>query len=56
MTEHSSQQASDHPVDGSPIERARYLTMLGRWARGDDVGAVLDTNGSDDLPDRGPKN
>lgn len=34
-TDRRSQRASDHPINGSAAERARYLTMLGQWARGE---------------------
>lgn len=34
-TDRCSQRASDDAIDGSPAERARYLTMLGQWARGE---------------------
>lgn len=54
-TDRSSQRASDNPVDGSPVERARYLTMLGHWARGDVVSGDLGTVSAGDHTDRNAK-
>ncbi len=34
-TDRRSQRVSDHPIDGTRADRARYLTMLGQWARGE---------------------
>ena len=46
QTDRRSQQASDNPINGSAAVRARYLTMLGRWARGELT--LLNFDGEDD--------
>jgi len=45
-TDRRSQQASDNLINGSAADRARYLTMLGRWARGELT--LLNFDGEDD--------
>lgn len=54
-TDRRSQRASDHPINGSQAECARYLTMLGHWARGDVVGADFGTVSGDGHTDRNAK-
>jgi hypothetical protein len=54
-TDRRSQRASDHPINGSPTERASYLTMLGHWARGGVASVDFGTVASDDAPDRNSK-
>jgi hypothetical protein len=54
-TDRRSQRASEHPINGSPADRARYLTMLGHWARGGVASVDSGTAASDDAPDRNSK-
>ncbi len=54
-TDRRSQRASEHPINGSRAERARYLIMLGHWARGDFVGADFGTIFGDDHTDYNAK-
>jgi hypothetical protein len=35
LTDNDSPLPAQHPINRSPAERANYLTILGRWARGD---------------------